>query len=228
MKKNHTIVVINILLSINLFSQQTKIFGELNYNTFSHSSLQQFQKDFIDDLNNIPAKVNDNFPSNIGFTIGVDLVENNIGLFGSYNFTGGKISYSDYSGAIKITQEISAFTIGGIYYFDIFKDKRLKLGLKAFGTFSTLKLDSYANISNTINQESLGFKSFDFGTGAMIAYEYPLSFIIIRASTGFDLVFGGKLKFDNNSKFHLENNSGTPIKTEWTGLRTGIGVAFPF
>lgn len=226
MKKSLTIIV--IFISLKLFSQTNKIYTEINFNTFSHSSLKQFQQEFKNDLIPIPVKTVDNFPANIGFTVGIDLAEKNIGLFGSYNFTGGKISYSDYSGSVKIEEEVNAITFGGIYYIDIFKNKRLKFGVKAFGMYSTLKLDSYSKISNNINQESLGFKSFDIGTGGIVIYEYPLSFIIIRANLGIDLVLGGKLKFDNNSKFHLQNDSNNPVKTGWTGLRSGLGISIPF
>ena len=222
------ITIITLLLTLTSNSQQGKIFIETNYNTFSHSSLSNFQQEFKADLNPVPLKTVDDFPANIGFTIGYEIIDSDVAIFLGYNATGGKLSYSDYSGVVKLEESLNSITFGGIYYVNITQqNKNLRLGFQAFSMISSLTIDSYSKIGNLLEESSLGFQSFDFGVGAQLNYEYPLSFFILKANIGFDLVIGGKLIFDENNEAHLINNSNEDVKTGWTGLRTGFGIAIP-
>ncbi|MFL1010764.1 hypothetical protein [Flavisericum labens] len=223
-------VVFILLTSFSLvgYGQNGGIFVELNYNTFSHSSLKSFQQEFVEDIPEIPIEVNDDFPSNIGFTLGYKLNQINTSLFFSYNSTGGKISYSDYSGVIRITQPLNAYVFGGEYQINLSKtNNNLSLGLKGFSVLSNLKLENYTQISDNITNESIKFQSVGFGIGGRLIYEYPMSFLIIKASLGYDMTFGGTLKFKENNDFYLENNNGDKVKTNWSGLRTGLGIEVP-
>ena len=213
---------------MNIFSQQGKIFIETNYNTFSHSSLQQFQKEFKADIAPIPIKTVDDFPTNIGFTLGYEIIDSNVAIFLGYNATGGKLSYSDYSGIVRLEESLNAITFGGIYYVNLNPEKKdFRIGFRGFSMLSSLNLDSYSEIGNNIQEDNVDFQSIDFGVGAQLNYEYPLSFFIIKANIGFDLVFGGKLKFKDNNEAHLINNSNQEVKTGWSGLRTGLGIVIP-
>lgn len=214
------------LLSFSSFSQKGKIFLETNYNTFSHSSLSSFQKELSNDLDpRIPITTTDDFPSNIGFTLGYEITNIKTSFFISYNSTGGKISYSDYSGVIRLEQPLGSFTLGGIYHLNL--NDNFKVGFKGFTMFSNLKLDSYSKIGNTENKDLVKLSSIDIGLGTSLIYEYPISFFIIRANIGFDLVLGGKLNFDNIQDAHLINKSNKEVKTGWSGFRSGIGIAIP-
>ena len=88
--------------------------------------------------------------------------------------------------------------------------------------------EKYSNIPrNNIQQENLGLTSIDFGFGGQLDYEYPLSFLILKATVGFDIVIGGKLIFKNNNENYLINNSNKKVTTGWSGFRTGIGIVIP-
>ncbi len=227
MKKIITITAI-VICSLNMFSQEGKIFIEANYNTFSHASLSNFQKEFIDDLPpQIPIATTDDFPNNIGFTFGYEIVDSQVSIFAGYNATGGKLSYSDFSGVIRLEQQLNAFTLGGMYHFNLDDDEHFKLGFKGFTMISSLEIDNFTRINNNQTQEDVKFNAIDFGAGASLIYEYPISFFMVRASLGYDLVFGGKLNFDNIDNAHLINDSGEDVTTGWSGLRTGLGIAIP-
>ena len=227
MKKQIVLLLLSTISFIS-YSQNGEIFIELNYNTFSHSSLKSFQQEFIEDITEVPIEVNDNFPSNIGFTLGYKLNQINTSLFFSYNSTGGKISYSDYSGVIRITQPLNAYTFGGEYQIKLSKTKNnFSLGLRGFSMLSNLRLENYTQISDNITNENIKFQSINLGVGGRLIYEYPMSFFIIKASLGFDMTFGGTLKFKENNDFYLENNNGDKVKTNWSGLRTGLGIEIP-
>jgi hypothetical protein len=226
-KMKSRLLLLVLFIAINTFSQQGKIFIETNYNTFSHSSLSDFQEEFKADLSQIPLKTVDDFPANIGFTIGYEIIDTDVAIFLGYNATGGKLSYSDYSGVVRLEESLKGITFGGIYYLDLSAKKGFRIGFKGFTMISNLTLDSFSQIGNDIEQDNIDFQSFDFGFGAQLNYEYPLSFFIIKANVGFDLVFGGQLKFKDNNEAHLINNSNQEVKTGWSGLRAGLGIAIP-
>lgn len=212
-------------------AQSGKLFFEFNYNTFSHGSLKSFQKEFVNDIAEVDVQVNDNFPSNYGLTIGYKISSINTSIFGSYTNTGGKISYSDFSGKIRLTQPLTGFTLGCIYEFDLLGAKNsgeLILGAKGFATHSTLDVVSFNEINGSDVTETISTSSLDLGAGISLIYEYPVSIIRFRASVGFDLVFGGKQFLNEDRDFFIEDNSGSPVRTGWTGSRLGIGASIPF
>jgi hypothetical protein len=223
----NVLIVILFIISFNIFSQQGKIFIEINYNTFYHTSLSDFQNEFKNDLAPIPLKTTDDFPANIGFTVGYEIVDVHTAIFLSYNSTGGKLSYSDYSGAVRLEESLNAITFGGIYYLDLSEKKGFRIGFKAFSMLSNLSIDSYSEIGGFIDEDTVDFQSFNFGAGVQLNYEYPLSFLILKANICFYLTFDGKLKFKDNEEAHLINNAGENVTTGWSGLRTGIGIVFP-
>ncbi|WBX75753.1 hypothetical protein PG911_13975 [Tenacibaculum ovolyticum] len=221
------LLILLLFTTFGVFAQNGKIFFETNFNTFSHSSLSSFQEELKNDILGTPIKVTDDFPSNIGFTLGYEITNSNTAIFASYNATGGKISYSDFSGVLRVEEALSAITIGGIYYFVLKSVPNFKFGLRGFTMFSNLNLDSYSQIGDTINQEEVKFNAIDFGAGIQFNYEYPLLFLKIRANLGYDLTFGGKLKFKENSDLNLVNDANEDVTTGWSGLRIGLGVAIP-
>lgn len=228
--KHIFISIVTILAVGPSFGQKGALFAEFNYNTFSHSSLKNFQEEFVADIQEVDIRVNDNFPSNFGFTVGYRIPRINTSIFGSYTTTGGKISYSDFSGTIRLTQPLKGYTAGGIYEIKLLKapDKNhLSLGFRGFLTFSTLDIVSFNDLNGNQSTEIIGTSSFDFGGGASLIYEYPISIIKIRATLGFDVVLGGKQFLDGDRDFFIEDNSGDPVRTEWTGLRAGLGIAVP-
>lgn len=214
------------LLSFSSFSQKGTIFFETNYNTYSHSSLSSFQKELSDDIDpRIPIKTTDNFPSSIGFTLGYEINKIKTSFFISYNSTGGKISYADYSGVIRLEQPLNSFALGGMYHLKL--NNNFKVGFKAFSMFTNLKLNSYTRIGDIESKDILKFNSVDIGVGTSIIYEYPISFFYIRAQLGFDFVLGGNLNFTDIENAHLINKGGQKVKTNWTGFRSGIGISIP-
>lgn len=174
---------------------------------------------------------NDEFPANVGFTVGYTLKDINTSFFASYTSTGGKASYSDFTGLVRITEAVSGITVGGEYLVDLDKKNAIKgdfnLGLWSFITFSNLEIESTSGLIGAIESSLLGFRSIDFGVGLRAIYEYPVAFFSLRLSLGFDAVLGGKYLFKENSEFHLEDNSGNPVKNGWRGLRSGLGISIP-
>lgn len=214
------------LFTLALSAQKGNLYVETNYNTYSHSSLSSFQKELFRSLDiQVPLKITDDFPGYIGFTIGYEITQIKTSFFLSYNSTGGKMSYADYSGVIRLEQPLSAITFGGMYNLNI--GNNFRAGFRAFTTFSNLKLKSYSRLDTFENTELIKLNATDFGIGTAIIYEYPVSFFKIRASVGFDLVLGGDLNFKDIENSHLIDNSGDKVKTGWSGFRSGLGITIP-
>lgn len=211
-------------------AQSGKLFFEFNYNTFSHGSLKNFQEEFANDITEVDVRINDNFPANYGFTIGYKINSINTSIFGSYTNTGGKISYSDFSGTIRLTQPLTGYTLGGMYEFALLGGENtgeLTLGMKGFATYSNFDIVSFNEINDSARTETISTSSIDLGAGVGVIYEYTISIIRLRASVGFDVVLGGKQFLKEDRDFFIEDNSGSPVRTGWTGARLGIGASIP-
>lgn len=204
---------------------------EVNYNTYSHDNLSDFQQELSDDIDEVNLRVNDDFGANVGYTVGVKVEDLDTQFFFSYNSTGGKLSYSDYSGIIRITQLLKAYTVGGEYQFPLTKKEskdQFYLGGRGMINYSALDLKSYSKIEESESSESIDFNSVELGVGIRFIYELPISVVRLRLNAGYDLLFGGDFWFSEDREYTLENNKGEGVKTGWSGFRTGIGVMVPF
>lgn len=227
MKKILFTLTLAILFQNVVLSQKVEVYAELNYNTFSHSKLKDFQLHQIKSLETLPISVDDNFPSNYGFTIGCKFMKN-ISAFVSYTTTGGKISYADYSGKIRLKQPIEQIAIGGIYSFPLLKEsENLRLGIKGFLSFTSLEIESYTKILQEVEESNIKLNSTDYGLGPILIYELPVWVCKLRFSVAYDVMISGKLLFKEDNDFHLENSSGEDVKADWSGLKAGIGISIP-
>jgi len=219
-----------LLASSTIYAQDGKLFFEVNYNTFSHSGLKDFQQEFIRDVGEVNVQVNDNFPSFFGFTAGYKISSINTSIFASYTSTGGKISYSDFSGVIRLTQPLKGYTLGGMYEIPLSESSNgssLHFAARGFATYSTLDITSFNELNGISGTETISTSSLDFGGGVALIFEYPLSFVRLRASAGFDLVLGGKQYLTEDRDFFIQDNNGDAVRTGWSGARLGIGAAIP-
>lgn len=231
MKKTQIVTLLVTLLSLNIQAQNNiSTIVEVNYNSFSHIDLKGFQQQLRNDINEVNLEVNDDFGANIGYSIGVKIENISTQIFASYNSTGGKISYSDFSGLIRLTQLLKAYTLGGEYQFKLSQNNSkdmFYLGARGFANYTQLDLDSYSRISESVSNESLKFNSIDFGIGIRIIYDISIVMVKLRLNLGYDFMLGGQLKFKENSDFYLEDDQGVAIKPGWSGFRSGIAIVIP-
>ena len=232
MKNTQVVIILMAFVCLNIQAQNNiSAIVEVNYNTFSHISLKDFQQQLRNDINEVNLEVNDDFGANIGYSFGIKIEDINTQFFASYNSTGGKISYSDFSGLIRVTQLLKAYTLGGEYQIKLSKDNSKEVfyfGARGFVNFTQLDLEGYSKISDIVTNESIDFNSIDFGLGARFIYDIPISVVKLRLNLGYDLMLGGELKFKENSDFSLEDDQGNRVKTGWSGFRSGIGIVVPF
>lgn len=229
MKYILSLTLLSITLVSTCFAQKAEVFTDFNIGFFSHQPLKSFHKGLADQIPFNNLKTSGNFNMNYGFSLGFKINSIKTSFFFQNKVSGSKTSVADYSGHIRLTDELKGYTFGGIYEFDIqkFSSSSLSVGVKGLITGSKLIVKTESKISNTIEASALNFKSTDFGTGAVLIYRYPVKTVTFRATLGVDFYLGGKLKFEDIEDAHLLDEKGNKVTTGWSGLNLGIGVSIP-
>jgi hypothetical protein len=227
--RNCCFLLLCLFLSTTIQAQKFEFFTDLNLGIPSNSSLKDFHKELTDQVPYENFKTTDNFKYNYGFTTGVRF-NRKISAFFSNKVSGAKSSVADYSGYIRLTNELKGYTFGAKYEIIInqYTKGNLLLGFKGVVTNSSLSLKTESKILGTTESSGIEFKSLDFGVGSGITYEYPLNFMVLRAYLDLDIYVGGKLKLEDSSNDgYLMTNNGKKVTTGWSGFNAGIGIAIP-
>ncbi|WP_203257848.1 hypothetical protein [Hyunsoonleella ulvae] len=222
-------LAIFLVFSLSVSTQNSEIFTDFGIGLLSHQPLKTFHEGLSEQLTIEGFETTDNYGINYGFSIGFKINSIKTSFFFQNKVAGAKSSVADFSGYIRLTDELRGYTFGGIYEFDLqqFKKGSLSFGVKGLITSSKLIVKSESNIANSFDNDVLNFRSIDFGSGAIMIYRYPLKVITLRATLGADFYIGGKLKFEDMKEAHLLDSSGNKVTTGWSGLNLGIGIAFP-
>lgn len=232
MKRSFALVFTMLVLCLNVQAQKgLSAVAEINYNSFSHKKLRDLQQELTKNIEGVTLRVNDDFGSNVGYTVGVKVEDLGVQYFLSYNSTGGKVSYSDYSGIIRVTQLLEGYTLGAEYQKELTNlDSKTAfyIGGRGFLNYTSLGLKTYSEIYDYAESQSVDMNSFDFGVGIRFNYDIPVWVVKLRINAGYDLVFGGELRLSEDKDYALENSRGDRVKTGWSGFRSGIGVVVPF
>jgi len=228
----NSIIISCFLLTINVDAQESGFNLDINVGTSPTSPLKEFHTSLKEQVNFDNFKTTDNFYINYGFTVGFTDAKLHSTIFYTNKVSGAKSSVADFSGYIRLTNELKGHTFGYKYYLPIQSNPNgnLLAQFKALATFSSFNITSNTKVLGTTQSESLDFKSTDLGVGAGILYEYPIGFLVLRAYLDLDIYYGGKLKLKENNPdggFLLDEN-GNKLTTGWTGLTFGLGITVPF
>jgi len=228
--RNCCFLLFCLFLSTTIQAQKLEFFSDVNFGIPLNSSLKDFHNELADQVPYENFKTTDNFKYNYGFTTGMRF-NRKISVFFSNKVSGAKSSVADYSGYIRLTNELKGYTFGAKYEIIInqYTKGNLLLGFKGLVTSSKLSLKTESKIENTTENSGIDFKSLDFGTGVGITYEYPLNFMVLRAYLDLDIYVGGKIKLeeDTSNDGYLMTNNGGKVTTGWSGFNAGIGIAIP-
>jgi hypothetical protein len=228
--RNCCFLLFCFFLSSTIQSQKFEFYSDLNFGIPSNTSLKDFHNELANQVPYENFKTTDNFKYNYGFTTGVRF-NRKISAFFSNKVSGAKSSVADYSGYIRLTNELKGYTFGAKYEILISEYKKgdLLLGFKGLLTSSRLSLKTTSKILNATKNDEIDFKSLDFGTGVGMTYEYPFKFMVLRAYFDLDIYIGGKLKLEenNSNNGYLLTVNRKKVTTGWTGFNTGVGIAIP-
>jgi hypothetical protein len=178
----------------------------------------------------VKAKVTDNFPltpyynANLLYKINQHI---SLGLTGSYFSSGSRISYEDYSGVLKIDDILSCYSPG-------FKAVFILFGKGSF-QFSEETSISVGLSKHKINMELLNnstesrYKSESIQVEPAFSLHYSLKVVDVGARFGYLADFGGKNLSIIDKSIVLKNaDTNKEVKTNWSGIRTGISIGVLF
>lgn len=217
------------LVFLNAKAQSFEVFGDVEGGVPFSNSLREFHEELANQIPFDNVKTTDDFSYNYGFTVGVRLYQK-ASVFFSNKVSGAKSSVADFSGFLRLTNELRGYTFGLEYEFFIveFNKSKLNLGVRGMITPSTLILKSESRILNSSEDDTIEFKSLDFGGAVGLNYEYVLGFVTLRAHLDLSLYAGGDITLrDDDSGGFLTNQGGGKVTTGWSGINAGIGVLIP-
>jgi len=222
---NCIFILIIFFFVSNIYSQDYIASASIGYGLYNMSSLKGFQKDILNNYQNINLKTVDSFPPFFNYQMQItNKISSriNLGIFFEFLTTGGRNTVSDYSGEFTIDQVVNGYNAGILIEGKILEKqmKNLYFVCQLSAIYSTLLYKQYLKLGDQTNLRSDNFSSLGIGLEPGVAYEIISSFVNIRLKLGFNT--------NLSQNFHLDGNSSAKmnIYPDWTGLRFGISVGY--
>lgn len=219
------LAVILCLLPIGTFAQFS-VQGGLSYGTFSMNSMKALQND-ISIASDSLLKAVTTFPSYYGFSASLLWTQNekaSIGIAIDFNSTGGRLSYSDYSGYLLVDQVLTAFSIGAVGEYKLNKSARwpISAGIQVSWVSSTVEITRESAIGNSPpSSDAQVLSSTNIGVRPHVLIQRNLpAGLYAFVQAGYELQYHKQLETSGGGK--------TNLTAEWDGFRALVGVGFRF
>jgi hypothetical protein len=220
--------ILLVWLGSSLFAQPMKIEAGAGLGTYSMKDLKQLNNLVLEDLP-VEAKITDDFPATLSWRAGIipfSYKAASFGMTGSYQSTGSRINYIDYSGEYKLDQVISSYDLSLLIRFKL-KESRLNLYETNYLSYAFTRL----KISEMVLEESSEYK---FKSGSL-QYEpclnlgYAFHSFEFLANLGYVIDLGGKLVSKDGDDMKLINpETNKRMKSNWSGFRFGLSIGWIF
>lgn len=230
--KQKLILLIILILGVNasLFSQSKGIAYRFGIASYSMKTMKKFQQYSMGTLA-FNTRITHEFPAWLSHRLQLSQAlsqSTDMYFFYCYNSTGGRISSMDYSGEYKMDLLLNAHSIGlgttydfkqqGAFTYSIYFEAALLM--TSLDVFEDLKVfDEKFEYDESFVAESPSFE------GGLMA-SYALQRFVFSVNIGYLLEIPrdfhkpyskGKLRYP-----------GGAIKADWSGIRTGVQLAFTF
>lgn len=196
--------------------------------------LKDFQNELKPAVNFVPIKTVESFPAWIGYDFKVSRALNKIelGAFYSFNSTGGRLHYKDYSGQIKFDQLIKANSFGTFVSLNLNESVvyKLRLGIRNALCFSDLKLENSISLyDQVIDSEFYNLKSLDIYISPLFEFEYLINNFFLSAELRYEIfVVKSPLTINGDGEVYIELDNGDKMKADWDGVRITAGLGYKF
>jgi hypothetical protein len=196
--------------------------------TYAHGDLREFQQNFASRYN-VEAEVNSDFPpymnyeGSFSFAYGPRFFSE---IFFSYGSTGGRVSYSDYSGTIYSSQKVNYMAVtsslGVRWWKDNYQfDVQFRLGR----IFSRMELEQYQNVPGSSWTHSDKYSS----EGGVLEPNFRVTRIKgnigLYASAGASAtIFASPFESDTMLTYVYTPQGDYAITPDWSGFRLSVGV----
>lgn len=218
-----------IFFFINSRAQDINVSLQTGYGFYSMRSLELITDKSAKELP-FNAKIISNYPAYHYYQPMIKLSKPNFDFGFVYTFqtTGSRISYKDYSGEYRLDSKINCNSPGIIFIYRGNGISKLKAGisLKTGINFSVLKWTEYLKVDNVVNN-NLKFRSqsFYFEPGVNLTYS------IDRLSFELNLEYYKEFSRENylqsgDSKNYIPVNKKFNGEDIWDGFRLGITFTY--
>lgn len=217
-----------------LFVQaQTTLSISTGHGSYLMSDMKVFQKQIDHDFP-VNARITESFPAFVFFQASVVMQPKDPFFFKAvsiaFGSTGGRVHYSDYSGAIGFDQLLNFISASGFVGGTLaFEEKYLfvQAGLKPGIVMSGLNMKFYQQMGDEESRESYKFTSLNLTAEPTILLTKEFGRVGVHAFAGYNItVVSGKLFSKENEGAFLIGSDNKPLKADWTGYRFGVGLDY--
>jgi hypothetical protein len=194
----------------------------------------KYLQQYILDTYPVEGRITSSFPpfTNLSFILVKEWYDHiHIGGGYSYSTTGGKSSYSDYTGNISTEISASSHRLGAYLSYTIVGGERLDLSLSGRLDFnlSSVNIESAINVLGFINRIYNQYRSLSPSGTAGLELMYKFSGFSLGLEAGYLVDLGGNLT-NTESKDELSdpNDRNRILTTDWTGWHAGIKIQIWF
>ncbi|AYB34084.1 hypothetical protein D4L85_27430 [Chryseolinea soli] len=202
------------------------------YATFSMHDLKGFQNVMMG-RQQFASRIVETFPGYLSY--GVDLLYiRNRGFFGGgwgHTSTGGRLSYSDYSGYYNFDQVVHMNVVslqGGIRIFPNY-GTCFFLGLKGAVYSNKLDLKQELSVGNQTVADATPMHSTNVACQPFLSAQRTLKRLFLKLDAGYEFHNAGKLTTTDGKDSQIPDGSGKkPATIQPDGLRVSLGVGYVF
>ncbi len=202
---------------------------ETSYATYKMRQMKDIQSEFIAH-NTVRLEQVASFPGYFGYGVSFGLNLNSkssIGSSISYNSTGGRADYEDYSGLARRDQLLYCFSFRSIYKSQINKSELwpLFMSISASWVLTQSDIKTQLTLGSQTQTQKVSFNSTNYGIQPSLVLQRNVrKNLFLQASAGYEVQLAGKLYYSNNIKYYLLDSQGKPAKADWSGVRFGLGA----
>lgn len=216
------------LISIS-YGQRFKIDVGYGLATYLMNDLKDMNNNIIKNLP-VKAQITDDFPLTPFYYAGVNINITShfyLGVNCSFNTTGSRISYKDFSGELKYDNILSCYS-PGIKAGLILYDKSIRVSGETSFSFGMTKLKIKNEILNVTDEVIFNSNSLRIEPGFAISYPL-LRRIEVGAKAGYLIDIGSRNKSVDDKNIILKNQTTDDVvKNNWSGLRISASVGLLF
>ncbi|MGH7598526.1 MAG: hypothetical protein ACREOI_19390 [bacterium] len=154
----------------------------------------------------------------------------NVGGFPESLSTGGRVHYQDYSGEVRFDQVISGISLGGLCEFELKQSKKFswRFAAELSVISSSLENEPLLRIGQNTVSEKIIFNSLAIAFQPRLAPTIKLGSMLWGLHLGYQFSAPATLKWSEDSRGYLVNANNQKVKSDWSGLRTGIWIGYNF
>ena len=223
------------LCSLHVLCQRLDFEFGVNYGGYNMEEVKEFQEGIKSNYAVDPETMS-NFPAHIGFDgrIGYTIARFRIFVFGSFNSSGSRLSYQDYSGSFEYNQLAKFKQIGAGSEFRLnanpdspwapFVSMQTGIGKTDFNVNGRTEV-----AGQTLGEDNLDFVSSHLSINPSIGIRRKiLDHFFVSSSVGYFIDIANPLQYKEDRDLNLLDDNYDAISVNWSGFRIALSLRVRF